>query len=456
MFKGTVPTEIRAMLFEAAAGWQAEALAVACSGNFTIERVFAGRLPLMGCDVTIYSCALGAWFAGTPFRLTLRPEYAEAWGWVAEGMTDPTGATATLMLMTSLTDALDKNLRVKPNAYYRRLVDGYRRRWPEMLDKTRARLESSPLRLRDYYAGDAVDWLPTLGPEIAVATFPPFFGGDYAAMFGKLDGLFDWDAPAYQELFDDRRKIFLDALVNRPHWAIGSRERLPGFEPYLRGTAQTTNRGVPLYLYASDGPTRVVAPRQSTEPVGTPRLAPGDEIGGRLWIAPLTYGQFAALRSQYMNEHIKPGMPTAAFGVLVDDKLIGCYALSKGYKVPGSSADAVYLLSDFPVAPTDYARLAKLVLYAALSSEARLLAERVCKARIRWVVTTAFTDNPVSMKYRGLFELHSRKDAGAKSAHRYQLQYHAEAGQWTLAEGLTTWTRKHGSKRAPSGSTRAG
>lgn len=456
MFKGTVPGEVRAMLYEAAQDWQADALAVACSGNFTIERVFAGRMPLMGCDVTIYSCALGAWFARKPFEATLRPEHAEAFGWIADGMKDQAGTTATIMLLTGLSDALDKNLAVKQNAYYTRLVDGYRRKWPEMLEKTRERLETSPLQLRDYFAGDAVDWLPTLGPEIAVATFPPFFGGDYEAMFGKLDGLFDWPKPSYQEIFEARRKIFLAALVNRPHWAIGTRERLDGFDDHLRGTAKTTNRGVPLYLYASAGKTRVVAPRQATEPVSVPRLAPGDEIGGRLWIAPLSYAKFAALRSQYMNENIKPGMPTQAYAVLVDDRLIGCYALQKAYKVPGATADAVYLLSDFPVAPTDYTRLAKLVLYAAQSTEARLLAERVCKMRVRLLVTTAFTDNPVSMKYRGLFDLHSRKEAGSKSDHKFQLQYMSGAGRWTLAEGLAEWKRKHGSRLAPSEPTREG
>lgn len=451
MFKGTVPVEIRAMLYELSQGWQAEALAVACSGNFTIERVFAGRFPLLSCDVTIYSGALGAWFSRQTFRLELKPQLHEAFGWVLEGMADPAGATATVMLMTAFTDALDKNMQVKPNAYYRRVVDAYRRKWPEMLDKTRARLESSPLRIETYHAGDAVDWLPTLPPSVAVATFPPFFGGDYEAMFGKLDALFDWDKPTYQEIFEERRKIFLDALMNRPHWAIGTRERLPQMEPYLRGTAKTTNRGVPLYLYAPAGVARAVAPRQQTEAVAVPRLAPGERLGERLWIAPLAYPYFAALRSQYMNETIKPGMPTQAYAVLVDDRLIGCYAVQKGYKVPNAEADALYLLSDFPVAPSDYPRLAKLVLYAALSKEGRLLAERVSKSRVRYMVTTAFTNNPVSMKYRGLFDLHSRKEAGDKSPFQFQLQYVAEAGRWTLDEGLKEWKLKHGSTRELSG-----
>lgn len=450
LFKGTVPTEIRAMLYELSQGWKADALAVACSGNFTIERVFVGRFPLLSCDVTIYSGALGAWFARQPFRLELKAEHREAFGWLLEGMADQAGATATVMLLSKLTDALDKNMGIKPNAYYQRIVDGYRRKWPEMLEQTRKRLETSPLQLQNYHGGDAVDWLPTLPESVAVATFPPFFGGDYEAMFSKIEALFDWDKPSYQEIFEERRKIFLDALMNRPHWAIGTRERLAQLEPYLRGTAKTTNRGVPLYLYAPAGVARAVAPRQQTEAVAVPRLSPGERVGERMWIAPLAYPYFAALRSQYMNESIKPGMPTQAYAVMVDDKLIGCYAVQKGYKVPNAQADALYLLSDFPVAPSDYPRLAKLVLYAALSKEGRLLSERVSKARVRYLVTTAFTNNPVSMKYRGLFNLESRKEAGDKSPFRWQLQYVAEAGRLSLAEGLKEWKQKHGFTLEPS------
>jgi len=455
MFKGTIPQDMRAMLFEVAGTWQAKSLAVACSGNFTIERIFAERFTLHSCDVSIYSGALGAFFARQPFRLELRPEFHEPFAWMLDGLKSTSGQVATLMILTTMGDALDKNGHPRRNPYYQRLLEGYQRQWPSLLEKTVARLENSPLTLASYSNMDAVDWLPTLPTDVAVATFPPFFGGDYEQMFSRLDLLFDWDKPAYQEIFEERRQMFLDALMNRPNWALGTRERIDELEPYMRGMAQTSNRGVPLYLYASSGATRVVSPHQATEAVSVQRLIEGQEIGDKLWIAPLSYGQFAALRSQYMNEHIKPGMPTQAFAVLVDDKLIGCYALLKGYRTPHSSADSIYLLSDFPVAPTDYARLAKLVLYAALSKEANLLAERVSRSRIRYVVTTAFTDNYVSMKYRGLFDLHSRKDAGEKSIHKFQLQYISKAQRWTLNEGLAEWKRKHGLKRTPSESTPA-
>ena len=114
----------------------------------------------------------------------------------------------------------------------------------------------------------------------------------------------------------------------------------------------------------------------------------------------------------------------------------------------------MYLLSDFPIAPTKYKRLAKLVLYAALSRESKMLAERLTNHRICSLVTTAFSKNPVSMKYRGLFRLLNKKELpGVEDGETdmskiyynqgYQLNYGAAMGEWTLADGLAMWKKKH-------------
>ena len=74
-----------------------------------------------------------------------------------------------------------------------------------------------------------------------------------------------------------------------------------------------------------------------------------------------------------------------AIGVVVDGYLIGVYAFSAAPSVAQwdkhIETPTVYLLSDFPVEPTDYKHLAKLVLYAALSKESKRIAERITKRR---------------------------------------------------------------------------
>ena len=199
-------------------------------------------------------------------------------------------------------------------------------------------------------------------------------------------------------------------------------------------------------------------PNQNVQSLAIPHISPDEDIGDTMTIIPLKSENFHALRSQYMSRYIKPGSETAAFGVLVDGKLIGVYAFSASPTLSNwdthIATPTMYLLSDFPVSPSKYKRLAKLVLYAALSKESKLLAERLTNKRIRSLVTTAFTKRQMSMKYRGLFDvLNKKKLAGVDEGETdlskryynegYQLNYGAIMGKWTLQEGLALWKQKH-------------
>jgi len=106
------------------------------------------------------------------------------------------------------------------------------------------------------------------------------------------------------------------------------------------------------------------------------------------------------------------------------------------------------LLSDFPVDTSDYKRLSKLVLYAALSRESQDIIQSTLGRKTISLSTTAFSNNPVSMKYRGVFDLlYRRETEGGEGSHdtqKYALQYLGKLGQWTLAMGLETWKEKYG------------
>ncbi len=448
MFQGTIPQAARQILSEVAQGWRTDTAAIACSGNLTIERTLHEhqRFTLHSCDVSIYSCALGAYFARQPFRLSLKSTHVQEWHWLQPYLASQSDALATLMLLSNLQQGITSAGQIANNAYYRRLWAGYRQQWDDLHARTVKRIEEAPLRLASFHAGDAVDWLPTLPADTAVLSFPPFFAKGYAVMWAKLEVLFDWDAPAYQEIFEARRQQFLRDLMARDCWLIGTSYPIDDYAPYLRGRCQTTNRGVPLYLYASTGTARVVVPHQMTAPLPYQTIAPGDNIAAPLRLVQLTAPQFRALRSRYLNPTIKPADAALALGVFAGDKLIGAFAMNKSFQQPGAAADTLYLLSDFAVAPTDYPRLSKLILHAALSHEAKIYAERTAGRRVRHLFTTAFTNNPVSMKYRGLFELHSRKETPADPDHKFMLNYIALAGQWSLDEALSRWQKKHGAK----------
>lgn len=445
MFQGSIPPDMRNILNQIVTSWDCADIAVACSGNLTVERVLdeSKRFAIHGCDVSIYSCCLGLYFASLPFRLQLRPQYQDTFGWLEVGLDSPAGALATLMLASDFTKGINASGELKNNRYYTRLIDGYQTEWPLLLEKTITRIEAVNLQLASFHAGDATPWLTTLPEDYGVISYPPFFAKGYEVMWRGLDILFDWDKPAFKEIFEAERQQFLDALMNRPYWMFGTSYLIPEYKPFLSGMSMTTNRGVPIHVYASKGDRRIVVPVQKTAPVLNPRLTPGITIGDHIKLSLLTAPQFQALRSQYMNAAIKPAAASAAYAVLVDGLIVGVFAFQMAFDNPLVDANTLYLLSDFAVAPSDYPRLSKLVLYAALSAEAKQLAERVARRRVKHLFTTAFSDNPISMKYRGIFDLVNRKAVDQAGEKKYALNYQAAAGQWSLAQGLATWKQKY-------------
>jgi hypothetical protein len=439
LFHGSIPADLRAVIHELAASWHghAEDVYVGCSGNFTIERVLHDSgFRLHGCDVQLYSSAIGWYLTGEQLPVTLRPESEGELAWLEPYLDGRAGTLAVVQLGSRFFQWIGRD----DHPYYGRMLAAYRRQFPQLHAKTVAKIEALPLRLASYTPMDVNQWLADRVPADApVVAFPPFYAGDYEGQFAALDKHLEWPAPEYPVLDDTAKQTLIERVTDRPHWVLGLHVDIEELRDHLRGQVQTANRGLPINVYSSVSRSRIVRPHQRLEPVRAPRLVPGRRLGETLTLAPLSMGQFATLRSQYMNHNIRPGTPTMALAVLADDVVVGAFAFS----TPKYDPHNVYLLSDFPVAPTSYGRLAKLVLYAALSTEAQFLAQRTMNTRLTRLNTTAFTQRPASMKYRGLLRLNSRKDS-TDPAYRYQLDYGSELGHWSLAEGFAEWRSKHG------------
>lgn len=430
---------------EATRGWDVTDVAVACSGNFTVERVLhaIGRgFRLHSNDVSIYSCTLGRYLTGAPIDVQIADAYRDEFGWLTPYLQEPAHVVATLMLATRMLDGLGRE-----TPYHERMRHAYRDQWERMHAQTVAKVEALVLPVVDFHAGDGVEWVRQLPEDWGLVSFPPFFASGYEKLYENMERVFAWDKPDYPEIDDERLDVMFEAIRKRKTWIVSNNHRRPDLEPHLVGIVRPSNLGSVFYVYASGAHTRVVMPHQETAPVPGPRLMPGMTLGDRLALAPLTAAQFNGIRASYLNPAIAPASPDLALAVLVDGVTIGCYAmlgespsfLSYDKYLPGPH---VYLLSDFAVAPTDEPKLSKLVLMAMLSREGQLLAERLKGRRVRSVTTTAFTDRPVSMKYRGLFELLTRVET-PDAGWNYQLTYGARLGQWSLAEAMDEWRRKH-------------
>ncbi len=83
-----------------------------------------------------------------------------------------------------------------------------------------------------------------------------------------------------------------------------------------------------------------------------------------------------------------------------------------------------------------------MILYATLSTELKNIVDKRLVNDHGYIVTTAFSNHPKSMKYRGCYKLHSRKETPEKGRN-YMLNYIAETGKWNLKKGYQMWYKRH-------------
>lgn len=432
MFVGAIPSPIRSMLREAFAKQPPEDLWVGCSGAFTVERTLHD-LPcrMVGNDVSLLSCAFGAYLAGAPLTVTVKDE---AWKWLDEFLTPGPAQLATLQLCTAMLQGVGKT-----SAYYLRVQRAFRSQWAELHADTQAKIEKTLLgmKLGGFACEDVVEFVRRSPATCAIVTFPPTYKGGYERLYKGLDAVFEWARPTYEMFDEPRMEELLDLVLLRPRWMVARDHEIPRLQRFERARVRSSGKRE-LVVYSTEALCRVVSTDQVLEPVDQPRLV-DHEIGpgSRMWLAALTPGEFNTLRAENMSKRIQTANTSGLqYAVLVDGRVIGAFML-----VPGTlGISEVYVMSDFAIGGSAYPRLSKLVLAAILSTEARSLAEQKWCRRCWSVMTTAFTEKASSMKYRGLFEEHSGKED--------HVNYQAPAGRWSLAEGLAWWVEKHGKRRS--------
>lgn len=425
MFIGSINRYMRCVVQKVAASWRGLPVYVACSGNFTIERILAGMglADLHSNDVSIYSCALGWHLTGQA-----RPYHVKHpdWLWL-ESFCDTSERTiATLLLLSEM-------LKYHAdNPYARRMRAEYRDRWPELHEKTldRVRRALAPVKLTSYYAGDCREFLAGADRTGVCVTFPPTYEGGYERLYRGLDEIFDWPAPAYQTFSPDDFEAFTATVRSFRYWLSGSDQERPNLSAHHLATVQTSMLSKPVYIYGSGGPSFLAMAAQKLGRLPWPPRS--NEVVEPIQIVQIDAAKMNVIRSMYLSTKITPVEAPRNYVVLSAGRLIGAFS----FALPrGPLPCDLYLMTDLAIRPTQHRRLSKLVLGLALSREVQADLEQWLCSRIKTLATTAFTDKPASMKYRGLFEVHSRGEG--------RINYVAQAGRWSIQEAFQWWKQKH-------------
>lgn len=435
MFQGVVPKECIAQILRVSEVDKWGVVYNCCSGTFRFEQITLATFPgiqMHSNDVSLYSSAIAGFVLGKPLDF----EFDGVLDFVNEhDFRAPDQRLAALAVAFNLGRFVGGKANVYKTSHKDHLLSNFGSYVERTLDKVRKLPGLLPISTYS-----PRDWLLHMEEAIerkaAIFSYPPFYKGGYEKMFEFLAANIKWDAPKY-ELFDPKG---LRGIIERVRQAgvpycILSDQIYDDLKPELEFVS---GRGHPHYCYVSTGKSSFLqlVPREEPfryRPIDISKIRPDSVVTiSRAEAARMTF-----LKNVYLKKGIvhTPGM--ANYLVMVDDMLVGglIYTLPKF----GEKA-SIYLLSDFAIAREG--RLSKLVTRLACNREVlRDLGKRFVN-RYREVKTTAFSDNPVSMKYRGIFELAKREEKNAPEG-RYMLNYVGAPIDETLSQAFEWWYGKH-------------
>jgi hypothetical protein len=400
VFVGAVPLPAVEQITRAVPFGDWREVFVGCSGSFRFDRAVRDVHPSVRVhsnDISLLSCSLGALATGTdfPIAFTERLQFIEPL----------LAGEPFIARVAAVGIALEMAKYKAGNAYAEAHFGHYRDRFAEFLAPAMARLKTflDGLQVASFHPGDfraQAERAAAAGG--GVAAFPPTYKSGYERLYRFLDENTAWDRPSYDVWDPAKLEAWIDELdAMGVRYAVLTDHTLDHHEP---ATVYRGGSNKPVYTFADRAGTSVRRATHRSEPFRYTPLDPEALTpNSRVEIISATSGQMNFLKDIYLSKGIAHVSGLANFLVMIDGCLAGgfIYARSK------YGGDDIYLLSDFALVPKS--RVSKLIAMLTTSEAVISRMEVKLLQRIESVFTTAFTTRPVSMKYRGVFELVGRK-----------------------------------------------
>jgi hypothetical protein len=401
MFVGAVPMPVVNQLLGAVDCSAWPEIFVCCSGSFRVDRALKEKYAnkrVCSNDVSLISCAAGALLTGKSIDMTFKGRLAFM---EDAGLVDFEARVAAAIV------ALHLGQFAGDNAYARGHFEHCQNNFVEYLAKAREKvlLLRSGVVLDDFFAGDFRDHAKrAIELGAGICGFMPTYKGGYERMYRFIDENIDWSRPRFNTWDPKDMPDWLSTIERAgvPYFVYSDQE-LKGFQPTTEFRS-TTNKPVYGYMNAGQSSFRRSVNRSETfayEKVNPATLGPLTDVQ----LVPATSAQMTFLRNAYLAKGIAHATGVANYLVMLDGKLAGGFIYSRAKYAPGQY---IYLLSDFCI--VHERRMAKLIAMLATSYEPVEAWCRRTVTRPTKLCTTAFTTQPVSMKYRGIYTLTSRKE----------------------------------------------
>ena len=420
------------------------------AGNFTVPSVLRSggyKGDITACDVSLYTSALGAYLSDWTLPVSERNDVPE----LLQGLlrtNSPAELAASIALLMDLHEVWQGK-----NPYQVRLIESYRSSWDSLMEKTLEKLDNYKEHLGHirYQARDGFSLLEESGPGHTVFAFPPTYKGGYEKLEKLLQAVAIWQPPAYREMTDKNLELY-EFIARFDAYYVVLEKDLPDVYDILGKPTAILPRGRDKYTYIVAREAKKVVIRSSAKTASIGPLwksdAPvtGNEMPGFAFIS---RPQSLRLNELYLSKRISyyEGPVDASIVLTLDGKVIGkadfLRSSKSQWKLPDERTP-LYVMCDLAVSSCEK-RLAKLVLLLMLSREVRTAIDAKLMSRFGWLITTAFSNGPVSMKYRGVFKLYSRKQN--KITGEYALNYFADFGCNSLEQNFSKWVKAYKNKQ---------
>ncbi|EAO9155240.1 hypothetical protein AA14_10350 [Salmonella enterica] len=398
---------------------------IGCSGSFRIEHAIKNMMPekkTYGNDVSLLSCAVGYLLTGQ--RLDV--EFTGRLEPLNQLRGDIVANTSAICLAVMLSRFKGNNQYSQAHFAHilRNLADYHSAEREKLLRYT------DGFTLDGFHAGDFHDQIEAARENGGtLIMFAPTYKGGYENLYKFVNENTKWDSPSYG-VWDPENigHLVLELQNNNQNFAIITDRRLESAEPRM----MFAGGNKPVFLYANDARSSLRREHKKSQPFRYKVIDPDTvKADSRVEISPLTSQQLNFLKDVYLAKGINHKSGMLNFGVFIDEMLAGAFIFSMSQY--GDKIHSIYMLSDFST--TRLRRISKLIPMLATSRDVINFVNRKYMIDIRSVSTTAFTRNPVSMKYRGIYELVKRGEGF--------LNYESAVREQTPQEIYLTWYRKY-------------
>lgn len=432
MFVGTTPPEVKILLQDILTGRKGEDIFVGCSGNFSSDKILASMgFNVHSNDVSLYSKLIADIVLGTDTKVdVLNEDLATVF---AQWEESKYRKLVQVMFAIKLSDFAQKK-----NLYQIEFYENYLANADKYYESTIQKIEKNQqfdFKINDFFYGDFIEHLKNKPKNSIGVSYPPTYKGGYEKMFRFIEESFGYERAPYN-LFDPKEgaTVFGDLLDNGENIIYSDQEHelLKKYEVAKVGLGAGKK---PIYVYSSVLTDKIYyIERQKKQNKSKYAVIPYEyefTAETKIEVQVCKVEDVNYFKAFYMANKVNyTEGGDFALVFLADGKVFGFASFSKML----SDFHFLFMQSDF-VVNSSAGKLSKLLIMLMKSREVRKLSIRFFKHFYKGVKTTVYTDKPVSMKYRGVFEL-DRRDKG-------KLIYSAGFTEDTTSKIYEIWLKKH-------------